>query len=297
MAKKSAASKGYRKTQKKKPFLTKKEIIELIIFVAVIALAVILFNLFYDDGFIDAKDVQANDVVAYASNNNRQRYRKVGEANELEGFTRTDNRSESNALCTFTYTPDVETDHIANITLTGIHVKAETLVDSTLNSYYSTDGVQASEKITTTVQDHDAFVYGYTYDYYNEASAAEAPAEDAEAAPVETEAPAEDAEAAPVETEAPAEDAEAAPVETEAPAEDAEAAPAETEAPAENADKPASNTYCQNLSLYVPIDDSHALVLYIARTGDDDSFYIPEDQYLEYVLKYADAFTVVQDKK
>ncbi len=269
MAKKSAASKGYRKTQKKKPFLTKKEIIELIIFVAVIALAVILFNLFYDDGFIDAKDVQANDVVAYASNNNRQRYRKVGEANELEGFTRTDNRSESNALCTFTYTPDVETDHIANITLTGIHVKAETLVDSTLNSYYSTDGVQASEKITTTVQDHDAFVYGYTYDYYNEASAAEAPAEDAEAAPVETETP----------------------------AEDAEAAPAETEAPAENADKPASNTYCQNLSLYVPIDDSHALVLYIARTGDDDSFYIPEDQYLEYVLKYADAFTVVQDKK
>ena len=255
MAKKSAASKGYRKTQKKKPFLTKKEIIELIIFVAVIALAVILFNLFYDDGFIDAKDVQANDVVAYASNNNRQRYRKVGEANELEGFTRTDNRSESNALCTFTYTPDVETDHIANITLTGIHVKAETMVDSTLSSYYSMDGVQASEKITTTVQDHDAFVYGYTYDYYNEASAAEAPAEDAEAAP------------------------------------------AETEAPAETADKPASNTYCQNLSLYVPIDDSHALALHIARTGDDDSFYIPEDQYLEYVLKYADAFTVVQDKK
>ena len=297
MAKKSAASKGYRKTQKKKPFLTKKEIIELIIFVAVIALAVILFNLFYDDGFIDAKDVQANDVVAYASNNNRQRYRKVGEANELEGFTRTDNRSESNALCTFTYTPDVETDHIANITLTGIHVKAEAMVDSTLSSYYSMDGVQASEKITTTVQDHDAFVYGYTYDYYNETSETEAPAEDAEAAPAETEAPAEDAEAAPAETEAPAEDTDAAPAETEAPAEDAEAAPAETEAPAENANKPASNTYCQNLSLYVPIDDSHALALHIARTGDDDSFYIPEDQYLEYVLKYVDAFTVVQDKK
>ncbi len=283
MAKKSAASKGYRKTQKKKPFLTKKEIIELIIFVAVIALAVILFNLFYDDGFIDAKDVQANDVVAYASNNNRQRYRKVGEANELEGFTRTDNRSDSNALCTFTYTPDVETDHIANITLTGIHVKAEAMVDSTLSSYYSMDGVQASEKITTTVQDHDAFVYGYTYDYYNETSAAEAPAEDAEVTPAETEAPAEDAEAAPAETEAPAEDA--------------EAAPAETEAPAENANKPASNTYCQNLSLYVPIDDSHALALHIASTGDDDSFYIPEDQYLDYVLKYVDAFTVVQDKK
>ena len=297
MAKKSAASKGYRKTQKKKPFLTKKEIIELVIFVAVIALAVILFNLFYDDGFIDAKEVQANDVVAYASNNNRQRYRKVGEANELEGFTRTDNRSESNALCTFTYTPDVETDHIANITLTGIHVKAETMVDSTLSSYYSMDGVQASEKIATTVQDHDAFVYGYTYDYYDEASATEAPAEDAEVTPAETEAPAGDADAAPAETEAPAEDADAAPAETEAPAEDAEAAPAETEAPAENAEEPASNIYCQNLSLYVQIDDSHALALHIARTGDDDSFYIPEDQYLDYVLKYADAFTVVQDKK
>ena len=269
MAKKSAASKGYRKTQKKKPFLTKKEIIELIIFVAVIALAVILFNLFYDDGFIDAKEVQANDIVAYASNNNRQRYRKVGEANELEGFTRTDNRSESNALCTFTYTPDVETDHIANITLTGSHVNAEALVDSTLSYYSSVDGIQASEKIATTVQDHDAFVYGYTYDYYDEASA----------------------------TEAPAEDADAAPAETEAPAEDADAAPAETEAPAEDAEEPASNIYCQNLSLYVQIDDSHTLALHIARTGDDDSFYMPEDQYLDYVLKYADAFTVVQDKK
>ena len=283
MAKKSAASKGYRKTQKKKPFLTKKEIIELIIFVAVIALAVILFNLFYDDGFIDAKEVQANDVVAYASNDIRQRYRKVGEANELEGFTRTDNRSESNALCTFTYTPDVETDHIANITLTGSHVNAEALVDSTLSYYSSVDGIQASEKIATTVQDHDAFVYGYTYDYYDEASA--------------TEAPAEDAEVTPAETEVPAEDTEAAPAETEAPAEDAEAAPAETETPAKDTEEPASNIYCQNLSLYVQIDDSHTLALHIARTGDDDSFYMPEDQYLDYVLKYADAFTVVQDKK
>ena len=40
MAKKSAKSKGYRKTVKKKPFLTKKEILELVVIVAVIVVGV-----------------------------------------------------------------------------------------------------------------------------------------------------------------------------------------------------------------------------------------------------------------
>ena len=55
-AKTSARSKGYRKTVQKKPFLTKKEIIALVAIVVAIALAVILFNLLYDDGSLDVVD-------------------------------------------------------------------------------------------------------------------------------------------------------------------------------------------------------------------------------------------------
>ena len=276
MAKKSAANKGYRKTEKKKPFLTKKEIIELIIIVAVIALAIVLFNLFYDDGFIGAKDVQSGDIVSYGSAKIKNRYFKVGEANELNGFTLTENRSENSGLINYTYTPDQETDHINNITLAGSHVDAETLTDSIIAYNSSIDSIETSEKIATTIQDHDAFVFGYTYDYYDSSLAADV-SDNAEAA-------------APVETEAPADDA--ATETTEAPADDAAAE--DTEASAD----PASNVYCQNLSVYVRVDDEgHTIAMHISRTGDDDSFYMPEDQYLDYALKYTDAFTVVQNEK
>lgn len=276
MAKKSAANKGYRKTEKKKPFLTKKEIIELIIIVAVIALAIVLFNLFYDDGFIGAKDVQSGDIVSYGSAKIKNRYFKVGEANELDGFTLTENRSENSGLINYTYTPDQETDHINNITLAGSHVDAETLTDSIIAYNSSIDSIETSEKIATTIQDHDAFVFGYTYDYYDSSLAADVSDNAEAAAPVETEAPADDAAA---ET-------------AEAPADDAAAE--DTEASAD----PASNVYCQNLSVYVRVDDEgHTIAMHISRTGDNDSFYMPEDQYLDYALKYTDAFTVVQNEK
>lgn len=276
MAKKSAANKGYRKTEKKKPFLTKKEIIELIIIVAVIALAIVLFNLFYDDGFIGAKDVQSGDIVSYGSAKIKNRYFKVGEANELDGFTLTENRSENSGLINYTYTPDQETDHINNITLAGSHVDAETLTDSIIAYNSSIDSIETSEKIATTIQDHDAFVFGYTYDYYDSSLAADV-SDNAEAA-------------APVETEAPADDSTVE--DTEAPADDAAAEDTETSA------DPASNVYCQNLSVYVRVDDEgHTIAMHISRTGDDDSFYMPEDQYLDYALKYTDAFTVVQNEK
>ena len=288
MAKKSAANKGYRKTEKKKPFLTKKEIIELIIIVAVIALAIVLFNLFYDDGFIGAKDVQSGDIVSYGSAKIKNRYFKVGEANELDGFTLTENRSENSGLINYTYTPDQETDHINNITLAGSHVDAETLTDSIIAYNSSIDSIETSEKIATTIQDHDAFVFGYTYDYYDSSLAADVSDNAEAAAPVETEAPADDAAAET--TEAPADDAAAE--NTEAPADDAAAE--DTEASAD----PASNVYCQNLSVYVRVDDEgHTIAMHISRTGDDDSFYMPEDQYLDYALKYTDAFTVVQNEK
>ena len=50
MAKKSAKSKGYRKTVTKKPYLSTKEIIWTCAIVVALILIVVLFNVFYDDG-------------------------------------------------------------------------------------------------------------------------------------------------------------------------------------------------------------------------------------------------------
>ena len=67
-AKTSARSKGYRKTphlgEKQEPFLSKKEIFALVAVVVLIALAIILFNLLYDDGSLDVVDgvVQAENI-------------------------------------------------------------------------------------------------------------------------------------------------------------------------------------------------------------------------------------------
>ena len=88
-AKTSARSKGYRKTVQKKPFLTKKEIIALVAIVAAIALAVILFNLLYDDGSLDVVDgvVQTenleNSLIATDVAGGETKYFKVGEVGEI----------------------------------------------------------------------------------------------------------------------------------------------------------------------------------------------------------------------
>lgn len=289
MAKKSAASKGYRKTVKKKPFLSKKELIALVIIVAVIALAILLFNLFYDDGYLGAKQVQPGDVVTYASSQVRGRYAKLAEVGELEGFTREDTSSENSAVISYTYTPDSEIDSIDQITVSGSFLNASDLADSTL-SYVSDSGeestLRASEKLEAEVQGYPAYIFGYTSNYYDEArdpNSADAE-EAAEAAPADAEEPVEPE--TPAETEAPAGDAE--------PVEDNAAAGAEGEA---EEPKPESNVYQQNLSCYVQFDDSHSLCLHVYRSGEDDSFYLTDDQIVDYVLNYTNAFTMVQPKQ
>ena len=266
MSKKSAMSKGYRKTVKKKPFLSKKEILALIIIVAVIVLAVVLFNLFYDDGFLGAKQVQSGDVVSYASSNMRTRYAKIAEINDLEGFTCEEQGNDSNALLTYNFTPDEETDHIRSVTVTGSFVPASELADTTLSymtgSMTDESSLQASEKMEAEVQGYPAYIFSYSSDYYDETLDGEAADGEAADETVDTEA-------------ADAEDA------------DAEAAGEEEAASA-------SNVYSQNLSCYVQFDDTHTLCLHVYRTGDDDSFYLPDDQVVDYIMNYTSAFTMVQ---
>lgn len=280
MAKKTAAQKGYRKTTKKKPFLTKKELIALIIIVLVVIVGfIVIQNL--PDGFIGEKDIQPGDVVSYASRDNRTRFFKVAEANELEGYTRSNAAEGAGPVPTYSYTPDDETSAIQMVTLTGSNVEASALTDSTLSYFTASDTNNvATEKMSTTVQGHDAYVFGYTYSYYDENKATEAPAEEA------AEAPAEEA------AEAPAEEA------AEAPAEETAEAPAEetAEAPAEDAE-PAPNTFAQNLTVYTDVDGEHTVALHLYLSGEDESFYIPDDQILDYVMPFTEAFTIVEKEE
>ena len=168
MAKKSAMSKGYRKTIKKKPFLTKKEIIELIVILAVIVLAVILFNLFYDDGFIKESKLQGGEVVSYASTDLRDRYYKVADIGEIEGFTLAERGEDESPISAYIFTPDAETDHIDSISVNGSFINNATLVDTTLGYMASlTENAAVSEIQETEIQGHNALVYTYSYSEYD----------------------------------------------------------------------------------------------------------------------------------
>ena len=248
MAKKSAMSKGYRKTVKKKPFLTKKEIIELVVIVAVILLGIVLFNIFYDDGFIKEADVQQGDIVAYASTDLRDRYFKVGTIGELEGYTLNERAEDGSPIESYIFTPDGEADYVDSLSVSGSFVNAELLANSTM-SYMTGIESNFSEIEKTTIQDHDAYVFSYTYSEYDETL---------------------DAEAA----------------ETEAAEETVEAEAAET------AEEPAPNKFSQNLTAYIAVDDSHTLCLHIYRKGSDESFYLANDQIVDYVQQFSSAFNL-----
>lgn len=181
MAKKSAKSKGYRKTIKKKPFLTKKEIIELIVILAVIVLGVVLFNLFYDDGFVKESKIQSGEVVAYASSELRDRYKKVADIGEIEGFTLAERAEDESPISAYIFTPDSEVDNIDSVSVNGSFVNYATLVDTTLGYMSSlTEDSIVSELQPATIQGHEALVYSYSYSEYDATygEAAEAAAEE-----------------------------------------------------------------------------------------------------------------------
>ncbi len=190
MAKKSAMSKGYRKTQQKKPFLTKKEIIALIIIVAAVVAAFIVINNL-PDGFIGDKAVQEGDILSYGTTKLRDRYLKLGTINELDGFTRTDNKAETTAMVSYSFAPNDENSPISSISVSGSPIEAATLVQSSVQQMpaygYTTGEIHEAD-----VQDYKAYVYSSTISYYQEPEQAEEPATEESAA---EEAPAEEAPA------------------------------------------------------------------------------------------------------
>ena len=160
-AKTSARSKGYRKTVQKKPFLTKKEIIALVAIVAAIALAVILFNLLYDDGSLEVVDgvVQTENLesslIATDVVGDETKYFKVGEAGEVAGYTRerTVNSADAN-LATFDYYPEDEASPVEYLHVGAGSGTTDALMQTWLLSY-SMSGVPVDAQNTTQIDGHD----------------------------------------------------------------------------------------------------------------------------------------------
>lgn len=178
MAKKSAKSKGFRKTQGKKPYLSRRDIIILCVILAVVAVgAILLFS--YDDGALKTKDgtivgAGENWLVINGSNSGGRRYYKLGEAGELDGYTRESAATLTDAnLRQYTYTPEAEGGDVVSISVSASPYAAERLAQSTSQVIGSLDGCEAS---AVSSADADGLEYSYyTYtNVYAEAEAADA---------------------------------------------------------------------------------------------------------------------------
>ena len=152
MAKKSAKSKGYRKTVTKKPYLTKKEICITVSIVAVIVIGLILFNLLYDDGSLKVVNgvVQAkgDSLIVNGGTARSPRYFKVGQVAGIDGFDMTSEpvTSDGNVL-KYIYTPASESP-IDRISVCAYNFAAQTFADATLASFTSAENVTCSEKMS-----------------------------------------------------------------------------------------------------------------------------------------------------
>ena len=288
-AKTSARSKGYRKTVQKKPFLTKKEIIALVVIVAVIALAVILFNLLYDDGSLDVVDGVAqtenleNSLIATDVIGDETKYFKVGEAGEIAGYTRerVENTADAN-LATFDYYPEDETSPISYLHVGAGGGTPDALMQ-TVTLSYTMSGVPIDAQGETEI-DGRAIQYMITSGEY---AIEEETAETEEAAQTE--------EADVAETgEEPASDA--ATAESEATVEQ-ETAEAETTAETEET-APTRYTCQQILAAYVPseLNDDYSIALRVNITKETEnavdaeglaayteSIYLSEEELLAYL--------------
>lgn len=242
MAKTTSKSKGYRKTSEKKPYLTKKEIITTLAILGAIIVGVALFLLIHDDGFISSKQIGEGDIVSYASSTNKNRFLKLAEVNEMEGFTMTESPTAA-GMATYSFHPDDESDPLDSFFLSTSNQEAAALADAVTaqvqDMLAANDTAVIHEVAKTSVQGYDAYLIAYSYDYYDTDLAAET---------------------------------------------------------AETAETPASNTFLQNMTLYVHYDDTHTMILHVYLTGEDNSFHIPETEMVDYVLALTDSFTMVEKK-
>lgn len=303
-AKTSARSKGYRKTEQKKPFLTKKEIIALVVIVAVIALAILLFNLLYDDGSLEMVDGVAQtenletSLITSESIGDEVKHFKVGEVGEIAGYTRerSENTVDANRA-SYIYRPEDEDSPVDYLRISAGGDTPEQLATTALwnysanPTYFGTapNGVQETEIDGRTVY-YIISTNEYVPQTTEETADTDAEATDAEDAAEATEETAAEATAQP-DAEPATEDASAAEAATDAEAEtDAEAA---TEA------ETAGPYACEQLlTAYTASDmnDNYAIAFGVVVSGETEtavtaeelaayteSLYLSEEELLDHL--------------
>lgn len=169
MAKKSAKSKGFRRQNAKKPYLSKKEIGILCVIAALLAVgAFFLFR--YDDGALKVKDgVVAVDgdnwLIANGSNvRGRARYFKLGEIGEIEGYSRETSAQAADAnVPEYVFKPAQTDGGNTTVTVTCGHGSAEAMAKYARSML---DGVE----VTTAGEIQSAEMAGQAIRYYSYAT-------------------------------------------------------------------------------------------------------------------------------
>lgn len=303
-AKTSARSKGYRKTEQKKPFLTKKEIIALVVIVAVIALAILLFNLLYDDGSLEMIDGVAQtenletSLITSESIGDEVKHFKVGEVGEIAGYTRerSENTVDANRA-SYIYRPEDEDSPVDYLRISAGGDTPEQLATTALwnysanPTYFGTapNGVQETEIDGRTVY-YIISTNEYVPQTTEETADTDAEATDAEDAAEATEETAAEATAQP-DAEPATEDASAV--------EAAMDAEAETDAEAATEAETAGPYACEQLlTAYTASDmnDNYAIAFGVVVSGETEtavtaeelaayteSLYLSEEELLDHL--------------
>ena len=181
MAKKSAKSKGYRKTIEKKPYLSKRDIILLCALLAVVAVgAIMLFS--YDDGALKVKDGRIADagdnwVVVNGASRGGHRYFKLGEVGDMEGYTReAEPVTGDENLTVYHYTPESVDAGVKSVTISGAAAKPQRVAE-----YYRSlvTNLDVSEVEKDKVGDVEYTYFTYKAAPGEDTGDAEAPEEDA----------------------------------------------------------------------------------------------------------------------
>lgn len=160
MAKKTAASKGFRKQEKKKPFLTKKELIALIVIVVVVIAAFAIVDKIQTRGY--TRRVAEGDITTYASTEMKNYYLKMGEINELEGYTM-EIIGGGGKNQTYKFYPVEESD-ISYVSVSGGVSSADVLVNSIRSMESET--LPFYDTVETTINGLPAYVYAYSSSRY-----------------------------------------------------------------------------------------------------------------------------------
>lgn len=164
MAKKSAASKGYRKVQKKKPFLTKKEIIALAIIVVIVIAAVIVIDALAKVGTIPASRIQTGDIISVANSDVEKRYKKVGTVGELEGFSMEASTSPEMPTGGYKFIPEDENSDIEYVRVGGAIWGADKMISNNMASISSMGADDYTDvAVETTMNGQTCFISSARY--------------------------------------------------------------------------------------------------------------------------------------